>query len=349
MNVVDSTESTARRTLESVLRLYTKIDFHHHEICLAGNTSARIFSNTSRLLRKVSSAFPKPHSRDFSLSRSCRSADIFCWEGRSADIVPHALSTSISKLGAKGELPDGDSEEFRITYNAGSRVLSIWDHCRNRGFFWTPEANILPTWEYAAPLRSLMHWIHQESGSQLTHAAVVGAASAGIMLAGAGGSGKSSTAVSCVKAGFDYIGDDYVVVHPGDTPHASCLYQTAKLAPSFLNKHFTHMAKDSVVCGEMKKVVTRLDQYVSTAPTRIAAIVLPEVTGQPHATISKASAADALRSLVPTTTFQLPYGSKKALHTLGQLCRQLPCYRLRLSIDPSENVKCVRRILGEHL
>ena len=107
----------------------------------------------------------------------------------------------------------------------------------------------LPYWETAAPFRILFHWWSQSFGGQISHAAAVGRDGKGVLLAGRGGSGKSTTAICCVDAGMEYVGDDYVLLTRTPTPTAHSLYNSAKIHTAFLRQALPHW--QDRVAGEM--------------------------------------------------------------------------------------------------
>ena len=62
------------------------------------------------------------------------------------------------------------------------------------------------------------------------HGAAVAEQGAGVVLAGLSGSGKSTTALTCVLAGMDFLGDDACLVDPSART-VSSIYGRAKLEP----------------------------------------------------------------------------------------------------------------------
>ena len=89
----------------------------------------------------------------------------------------------------------------------------------------------MPAWEPSAPFRNLFHWALGDSGLAFAHAAAVGTAAGGILLAGRGGAGKSTTAMACVHAGWRYVADDYCVLDVSGHPSTHTLYGSAKISP----------------------------------------------------------------------------------------------------------------------
>jgi hypothetical protein len=348
-------ETSLRDLFADMARISHGLTFPYSRACNVGGIAVSIRSASPELQQHFAAALPPTSER-----HDEPAAQIYCWAGDERRVTPQSLPLSISHLAARGELPGGDTEQFRIAYNSGSRLLMVWDRQLSQGYVWTPNASRLPRWEYAAPLRSMLHWLHQENGRQLAHAAVVATRGRGVLLAGAGGSGKSSTALSCALAGMEFIGDDYVCVRPGDEgsggetglrvrpPRAYSIFQTAKLDPRFIQPRYPGLFNSSGYCEEMGKMILRLDQFAAVTTTNVAeicAIVLPSVGRKRSATIHSATSAEAFLALAPTTAFQLPYGNEQTIASLGKLSRQLPCFRLSLSTEPQENVAAIQSIM----
>jgi len=67
------------------------------------------------------------------------------------------------------------------------------------------------------------------------HGAAVSLNGKSILLTAKGGSGKSTTALSCFFAGMSYLGDDYVTVKSGDVITTHSIYSSTKLFPDVLS------------------------------------------------------------------------------------------------------------------
>ena len=149
------------------------------------------------------------------------------------------------------------------------------------------------------------------------HAAAVGVRGHGVLLAGAGGAGKSTTALAAYARGLELCGDDYCALGPGPTVHA--LYGVGKLEP------------------DAARLVPELDgPIVALEPTpslALSAVVLPRVVPGGRTTLTPVSPAAALRALAPSSTFQLPGAPRGPFAALAALVRELPAYRLELWED----------------
>jgi hypothetical protein len=171
------------------------------------------------------------------------------------------------------------------------------------------------------------------------HGAAIGHADGGVLLVGKGGSGKSTSALSCLRSGMQYAGDDYCILRESGSGYdVHSLYCTAKLVGMSDLESFPDML-DKVVNlrrepGE--KVAISLADYkagqlIDRFPLR--AILLPVITHGRDTEILPCSAQEALMAIAPSTLAQLPASGRKDLQFLGNLARRVPCYRLLLGTD----------------
>lgn len=244
----------------------------------------------------------------------------------------------LEDVGPKGEVAAATDGPIRTAYFVGSHTLSVADLERRVAVCWTRDARELPWYERAAPLRTLLHWILSANGRSLMHAAAVapGERGPGVLLAGRGGSGKSTTALLCLGAGFRYAGDDYVAVTGDDGYRVHPLYGTAKLTRESLDRlPFLRPGLRVEPAGPEKGVVVLSDLPGGCPATSfpIAAVVVPRVAGLPQSRLRRASGAEALRALAPTTLFQLPGSGGAEFEGITALSRALPAWALELGTD----------------
>src|SRR4029077_10365864 len=107
--------------------------------------------------------------------------------------------------------------------------LSAYEQATSRAWFWCSNAHELPFWEPAAPFRQVFHWWLPDRGALLLHAAAVGRTEGGVLLVGAGGSGKSTCALSCLTSDLLFAGDDYVAVELRPEPRVLSIFSSGKL------------------------------------------------------------------------------------------------------------------------
>jgi hypothetical protein len=168
---------------------------------------------------------------------------------------------------------------------------------------------------------------------QLIHAGAIGFPQGGVLLAGKGGSGKSTTTLAGLRAGLGYAGDDYCLVTNEECPNVHSVYNTIKLVGSSDLERFPSLAKYFQIGQEGEKALSFLyqifpNQIVASMP--IKAILSLEINQQSETRLLPTAPAIALTALAPSTLAQLPGAGKAAMEILSQLVRKTPCFRLIL-------------------
>jgi hypothetical protein len=278
---------------------------------------------------------------------------VLAWDSVTGSLPLPPFPWRLEDVGPKGEVPAATSGSIRTAYSVGSRVLSSIDLESRTALCWTPDAAALPWYERAAPMRSLIHWILDASGCNLMHAAAVAPAGSlsGALLAGRGGSGKSTTAMLCLKAGFRYVGDDYVAVRRDAHASFACsLFSTAKLSQASLDwLSFLQPGLRVAPEGDEKGVVMLRDvvpdQLVDEF--RVRALIVPRVTGGGASRIRRSSSAAALIALAPTTLFQLPGAGADTFERIAAFARDIPAWSLELGTDFDAIPRLVRQAVEE--
>lgn len=238
----------------------------------------------------------------------------------------------------RGEVAGFNVRGYRTAFSIGSGVLSMLDEKRQRAVLWVRDAGRLAYWESGAPLLTLLHWWFGARGWQLVHGAAVGYPDGGALLAGKGGSGKSTTALACLRSDLAYAGDDYCLLQPGTPPRVHSLYNSAKLNRDNLAflPFLAPLWKGADGAAEEKA----LSFVAPVFPERMAAgfplkaILVPRISGERDTTLAPLSGAAALKALAPSTLFQLSGAGAQAFATMARLVRTVPCFRLNLGRDP---------------
>ncbi|MEI7999874.1 MAG: serine kinase [Actinomycetes bacterium] len=241
-------------------------------------------------------------------------------------------------LTPRHEVRGFDNDRVATAFEPWSGILSTYDRTTARGAWWTQDATAVPSHERAAPLRSLLGWALGELGLQSVHAAAVGRTDGGVLLAGPGGSGKSSTALRGLADGLGHLADDYCLISTVGPPTAHSLYAVAKLdGPADLERlpEFGASVTNPERTGSEKLVIDVgrdfPDRVVTSFPIR--AVVVPQVRAGAPTALAPMSSAAALRALGPTTMLQLPGAGSTAFRHMGDLVRAVPCFTLYLGPD----------------
>lgn len=271
--------------------------------------------------------------------------EVELWDEASTGVgVPEPV-WRLGDVVGRGDVRSLSGERVRVQVDNWNRILTLWDREEQRGVVWAADAQRLPYWVPAAPLRPILHWGLSTRTRHMLHAGAVGDERAGALLVGPPGSGKSTTALACLDAGLGFVGDDYVLVETVPSARAVTVYSTAKLnAPSL---ELLPRLPASQLTPDAQKFVADVADARPDLVRRsavISAILLPQVTPGRLA-LRPVTAAEALRALAPSTILQHSYESATGMAVMAALVREVPAYRLDLGSDISAVAPAVRELL----
>lgn len=265
------------------------------------------------------------------------------WASRSSGVAIPRSPWQPEDYLSRGDIR-GCTAGVRAAFNLGAGTLSLFDSDAGTAIFWVNDADTLPSYERAAPLRTILGWFLRTRGRELLHAGAVGmvGGSGGVLLAGRGGRGKSTTALSCLTTSTSlcYAADDYVAVDLDPVPWVHCIYNSGKLEIAHALQRLPELVPlvSNPEAGPEEKRLLFVHQHF---PERIAsgfplrAILLPEVTaaaeGRPA--LHPVSPLAVLQELAASTMGQMPGTDQRTLRLLGALLRAVPCYRLAIGAD----------------
>jgi hypothetical protein len=288
------------------------------------------------------------------------STSICLWDSASTGVRIPDFPWSGLDVRQQGLIAGYNGERFRTVYHGdildpphyGFNALSMFDTEAGVGLFWVSSLERVPWYEPVEPLRPTLHWALARHGHHMVHAATVATEHGAVLIAGKGWSGKSTTALACVEAGFGFLGDNYVVLSTaGDAPMAHTLFANAKLRPGTLEllPELASVASPGGEAEDAKLIVDfrsyRHDQVRSSAPVK--AVLVPELTGEGDTTVEPASARAGLMALAPSTIYQLPNNGGAGLRPMAELVRRVPTFALKLGADPRSAPPAIARLLEE--
>jgi hypothetical protein len=288
----------------------------------------------SALVPAMTAAFehlPKP------ATGARRDLIINLFDGATAGPLPHP-PWGAAAYGARGEIRGYNAGPVRTVYEAYDQTFRMAHLDRQSGLFWVRDAASVPYYERGAPLRTVLHWLLGRFGLQLAHAAAVGDNVGAVLLTGRGGSGKSTSALTCVGSALRYLGDDYVLLESdANSTVVHSLYSAAKLHAEQLDRfpqlrsYIDNSAQLSTEKGLIFLGRELPGALATTLPLR--AILLPRIVGGEATRVVPATSGAALAALAPTTVFQLPGDGKRSFDMLSTIARRTPCYWLELGTE----------------
>ena len=271
------------------------------------------------------------------------------------ELTIHAVDRSIHAAPRPAPAPAAggdvlwDSPEHQVTASGDGRFVahliresgSEWclDRMENRIAGAVASTSRLTLYERGKGFQLLLPFWLRRMGLQLIHAAVVSWHGRGILVAGSNGTGKSTTALTCLAHGFGYLGDDYIALesHPDGSFSGHSIYSCAFLEPDHLERFAS--LRPHAIPGfyplETKLLLLLKDVYPGRLPpvTPLHYLLLPEIEGHGPTAISPASRAEALRQLAPSCLMMAGRPEPDGLRCLARLVKGLECYRLRLGAD----------------
>ena len=279
-------------------------------------------------------------------------ATFHVWDSESTGVAMRPPPCSRECFTERGDVWGMNSERYRCAFQWSEFSVNLSDLETGVSVYWVKSAAFLPYWALASPLRTLIHWLMQTRFCQLLHAAAVGDSDGAVLITGRGGAGKSTTALACLTAGMRYIGDDYLVVRPGDTnagtpPRAVSLYSTAKLNPEQMAR-FPELHELIVDPRSGEKTVlalwpVRAEQIVRSLPIR--AVLTPAITGRRETDFIPISRATLQQAASFTTMSQLPYAGRWTHEFIDKLIGEVPGLSIRLGCDLDGVAGAIGRLL----
>lgn len=192
--------------------------------------------------------------------------------------------------------------------------------------------------ERARPLSLMLAVWCGDREVPLVHAGLVARDGHGVLIGGASGAGKSTTALACAGAGWDFLGDDCVALEAaGDgTFQGHSLYCSTALVPAQLPwfPALAGRATDARPGDDDKAIVFGAEAFPGQLPpmARIRLLVLPRVVSQGPLGTRPASGAEALLALGPSSLVRRAVPARGVLRRLASLAARVPAFWL--DVDP---------------
>jgi len=244
-----------------------------------------------------------------------------------------------------------NTDGFFGVYFDKERALNLYDEKNKVAHFWIYDASEIPFWIVAAPLQTILNWFYTRVDSHLVHGAAVGVNGKSVLITAKGGSGKSTTAISCLLSGMDYFGDDHVIIESDEIIKTHSLFNSVTFFP-FMMDQFPELRgkiwnKNSAGIEDRKAVVflseSFPEQIVKTAP--LSAIMIPVIKNIEKTKITKATKLQAMIAMIPTTLFQFNLMEVDKITKLKKIIERTPCYFLELGSNVREVPEAIKSFL----
>ena len=265
------------------------------------------------------------------------SLTIHVWDSERSGIEMPPPPVSRDCFSNRGDIWRMDSARFRSAFHWIESSVNLMDVESSEAVHWVPSTVALPYWAKASPFRTLFHWWLESTGAQLLHGAAIGDDNGAVLLTGRGGVGKSTTALTALTHGLQYVGDDYLAVRLEPEPRVYSLYCTAKLngAQMLRFPQLEGMISNHGF-SESEKAVVRLWPTLQSQVRRsmpLRAIATPVFSGTPETSFATTTRLALQRAASYTTMAQLPRAGALLHSFMHRLVHRVPGFTLRLGSD----------------
>lgn len=252
--------------------------------------------------------------------------------------VPPPVVPAAEGPGAVTSSPDG---RFLVYERPGS--VAVLDRASRHLVGCFESSSRLTLGDRARPLSVPLGVWCGDRDIQLIHAGLVAVGGDGVLLAGPSRAGKSTAALACACAGFDFVGEDFVALSGDLTGHG--LFNSSLLDPVHL-AGFPPLPPGTIDAGQPadEKRLLFLDG-ARAAPIRLVA--LPLIVGSANSRTRPATAGAALRRLAPGSLVKRAVPPRATLRRMAQLVDRVPSYWLELDGELDRIAPRVERMLSE--
>ena len=274
-------------------------------------------------------------------------ARILVFDTRSSDVAAPEFGRPIQHLIRwRGDCWTDAAARCRVVFHMSDYTLQVFDPDAATCVVMIAGVEKLPSWTLAAPLRSPLAMILETHGVYLVHGAVVGYSDGAALITGYGGSGKSTTTMSCHKAGMPILGDDYVALRPSCEPDQPStvhnVFSSLKLVPQEIGD-----AQDSARVQD-KRILYPFAEgqggLLREAPLRAA--ILAQISDIPESRIVSAPAQEVARIAFASSALQIPMACETDV--ADAILESVTCagaYRIQLGRDRSSAFHSLDRLL----
>ncbi len=257
----------------------------------------------------------------------------------------------------QGKLDFNNSPNIAAFYDSTHDIFRVYDFSKKLAAIIYPYKPKFNEWEIHSPLRDFFHIWALQNNALLIHSGVVSYNGNAVLLPGAGGSGKSTTTLSCLHNNMQTTGDDYNLIFNDSGKFRVCaLYGNVKLKISHNGQTqfelpITKNWKSETLDYANKKI------YFPPIDSEIWDKNFPELIGImcPLITNSEALAnttpikiTELVNRLTISSIMQSPFMAKEYLAMSVSLAKQVKIAYLNLSKNLNENVGCIKKWIAEN-
>lgn len=208
-----------------------------------------------------------------------------------------------------------------------------------------------PLRHYKQAIFITLYQLLRPHGLYLIHASAIASAGRAALIAGRSGAGKTTTMLTAVSAGLDFLGDDTTLLQRTGAGAVdvvalmATMDVTAKTAAWF-PALAPHLSDRQSHTGKRQMILTEAFPQQIAPRARVHAILAPEITDRRDTLLVPANKTAVLSELLFfSVDLQDPAQARRHLDFLAQLVEETPIYRLQLGSDRTQ----IPRVLQEAL
>jgi len=192
--------------------------------------------------------------------------------------------------------------------------------------------------------------------SNLAHGAVIGLNGDGICFCARGQRGKSTLSVLSMMKGFEYVSDDYFILHNDKNGNllSSPIYSIITLSPEMYNRLYGYMAGSQFVSNNARKdkyvfnISNFHPQFKRNYPIKIC--MFPEIVTDKEPSIrlcTKEEKGRAITNLIQSTLMQTQdLYDHKTIKKMYNMVKNYPFYKFNLCHDIEKNTEFLRDFMN---
>ena len=235
----------------------------------------------------------------------------------------------VSDTGAILRALDRAGDSWLATINiAKGTVLAL--EVSSRSAIFSMAVPLAPR-EIAEFARPLLHWLAILDGNVVVHAGAVADEQSGLLVVGAGNSGKTTFVGVCMESGMAFLGDNVVEVSSLESsiaPKLNGAYASLKIRPNSPVR-LTDQMCSTLWDDEAQKAVHILHQTPEStslvSPELKSVLVVGSRFPEVPMPISK---SEAYFAIAPNTVAQFPYFEREVLTRVHKVIRQAQTYSI---------------------
>jgi hypothetical protein len=232
-------------------------------------------------------------------------------------------------------------------------VVSCFDRAGGQLYLHVTDSRKLRLEERSKPFQFFLATWYMDGGVQLIHAGAVARQGRAVLFGGMNGSGKSTSAIACALAGFDFLADDTVGIAVEESRIAAyACYNGVRCGARALG-WFPQLEAVSMAPTRPSPRPKNLAYMSDLCPGRIpaeasvVAVAAVRIVGEGVTTLTSASKASILRRLAPSTLLRGLGAGSKGFAEIAEMTRRLPCYDLAIGADVADVPGLVDRLLSD--